>query len=135
MRKIKNCFCGRLKPFEECCGLILKGDKEASTAEELMRSRYSAFVKADVDYLMKSYHSTTRPLSEKKEIKVWVDSVIWLHLQILSTNKGGVSDIEGTVVFKASFLEEGDVKVISENSIFEKEKGKWRYLKEYEPNE
>ena len=100
-----------------------------------MRLRYSAFVKAYVDYFMKSYQRKTRPLSEKKELKVWTKAVIWLHLQILSANKGGVSDIEGTVAFKAFFSEEGDVKVISENSIFEKEKGKWWCLKEYEPNE
>jgi SEC-C motif-containing protein len=132
---MNNCVCGSGKFFEDCCGPLLRGLKEASTAKALMRSRYTAFVKADVEYLMKSCHSSTRDLSQKKEIKTWTTSVTWLCLKISNTNKGTAQDKEGTVAFKASFMEEGQVKVISENSYFVRENGNWRYLKECKSNQ
>ncbi|WP_139959723.1 YchJ family protein [Flavicella sediminum] len=124
------CPCGTGKAYKICCGAIHKGKVKAQTAEELMRSRYSAFTKADGDYLMRSYHSSTKPLSEKKEIVRWAKSVTWLSLLIVAKTKGTVNDTEGTVEFKASFLENGEVKVIYENSYFSKEKGHWVYERE-----
>ncbi|MFC2110085.1 YchJ family protein [Bacteroidota bacterium] len=127
----ENCACGSGKEYKCCCGPIHSGKEKAKTAEELMRSRYTAFTKADGNYLMRSYHSSTRPLSEKKEIVRWAKSVTWLSLVIISKSKGEINDAEGTVEFKASFLENGVVKVIYENSYFSKEKGCWLYVREF----
>ena len=56
------CPCGLNRLYADCCGSILSGRKIAETAEELMRSRYVAFTFADVNYLMRSHHSKTRPV-------------------------------------------------------------------------
>ena len=50
-----------------------------------MRSRYSAFVLANGDYLMATHHKSTRPIKEKKAIVKWAKSVQWLKLEILES--------------------------------------------------
>ncbi len=85
---MKKCPCGSNKDFSQCCEPIIENKKDAATAEELMRSRYTAFTFANIDYLMKSHHSSTRPVNEKREIKEWSQSVTWVNLSISSTEKG-----------------------------------------------
>lgn len=121
------CYCQSQKTFDHCCAPIHKGERVAATAEELMRSRYSAFVVADINYLMRSHHVSTRPVNDKKEMLRWTKSVQWMGLQIVSKSAGQASDTEGHVEFRASYLEQGQPQCIYENSYFVKEKGLWYY--------
>ncbi len=123
-----NCYCGSLKLYSNCCEKAHKNIGEAKTAEQLMRSRYSAFVLANGDYLMQSHHPSTRPLKEKKSIVKWAKSVEWIKLEITETSKGTEKDTKGTVTFNAYFYEKGKVDVISEKSAFLKENNHWTYL-------
>lgn len=123
-----NCPCGSVITYEKCCGAIHLGKKKAISAEALIRSRYTAFTMADGDYLMKSHHSNTRPTSQKKEIVNWAKSVSWVKLDVLYTTMGMPNDLEGTVEFKAYFMENGKMEVIHENSLFKRENDKWVYL-------
>ena len=117
-----KCPCNPAKKYSECCQKAHQNINTVTTAEQLMRSRYSAFVLANVNYLQKSHHSTTRPnKQEKRDIEKWTKSVNWLQLEILNTT-------EDTVEFKASFKENGSVQVIHENSKFCKENNHWVYL-------
>lgn len=122
------CPCGKNIDYNDCCGAIHLSKSKAETAEDLMRSRYTAFTLADGDYLMKSHHSSTRPLSEKKAIVKWAKSVKWIKLEILNTTKGLENDTEGTVEFKAYFETKGKEQFIHENSTFVREANKWVYL-------
>jgi len=123
-----NCYCGTTKTYQDCCEVFHRNNGKTDTAEQLMRSRYSAFVLADGDYLMTTHHSSTRPTKEKKSIVKWAKSVQWIKLEILDTSKGTKNDIEGTVTFNAYFFENGKVDVIHEKSAFVKEDGQWFYL-------
>lgn len=117
-----QCPCNPNKKYADCCKIAHTNIIKVITAEQLMRSRYSAFVLANIDYLQKSHHSTTRPSKkEKKEILAWTKSVEWLKLEVLHSTKN-------TVAFKAYFMENGQIDVIHENSKFEKENGHWTYL-------
>lgn len=124
------CPCGRPKTYVDCCGQIHQNHAKAITAEDLMRSRYTAFVLANGDYLMQSHHSGTRPISEKKEIIRWAKSVKWIKLEVLNTTQGSSNDNEGTVEFKAYFKEGFVTTYIHENSYFTKENGNWMYVGE-----
>jgi len=95
-----------------------------------MRSRYSAFVLANGDYLMKSHHSSTRQLKDKKPMVRWATSVKWIRLEVLNITNGSESDEEGTVEFKALFFENHYLDIIHENSQFIKENDQWVYLGE-----
>lgn len=123
-----NCYCGTQKPYSECCEKAHKNLADAQTAEQLMRSRYSAFVLANGDYLMASHHSSTRPIKEKKAIVDWAKSVQWIKLEIIETSEGKKTDTKGTVTFNAYFFENGKVDIIHEKSAFIKENDHWTYL-------
>jgi SEC-C motif domain protein len=121
------CSCGSNRVAEQCCESILTGKRDAATAEELMRSRYVAYTKADVNYLMRSHHSKTRPMKDRKNIERWAKSVQWMGLVILSTESGKENDDHGMVEFRAIYLENGKLREIHEKSLFEREDGKWVY--------
>lgn len=123
-----DCYCGSLKPYASCCEKAHKNLAEAKTAEQLMRSRYSAFTLANGDYLMASHHPSTRPLKEKKAIVKWAKSVQWIKLEVLDTSEGKDTDSKGTVTFNAYFYENGKVDIIHEKSAFVKENNQWFYL-------
>jgi len=126
----QNCSCGSDNLYGDCCAIAHKNITLVTTAEQLMRSRYTAYVLGDIEYLMKSHHSSTCPVKEKKEILKWTKSVKWLRLEVLITTKGGIDDTMGTVEFKAYFEENGVVAVIHENSKFSHENEHWVYLGE-----
>jgi len=121
------CYCKSGKIYAECCQAIHLGHRQAQTAEELMRSRYTAFATADVNYLMRSHHSSSRPIREKKNILQFARSVDWMGLQIIRTQAGNPDDSEGWVEFKATYLEKGRLCCLHENSYFVKEKNIWYY--------
>ncbi|RED46464.1 SEC-C motif-containing protein [Winogradskyella eximia] len=123
-----NCYCGTNKTYQDCCKVFHLNKGKTETAEQLMRSRYSAFVLADGDYLMATHHSSTRPIKEKKAIVKWAKSVQWIRLEVLETSKGSINDVEGIVTFNAYFFENGKVDVINEKSAFVKENNQWFYL-------
>lgn len=132
MSRSNLCPCDNNISYNTCCGKIHENISLVETAEQLMRSRYTAFTKAMGDYLMLSHHSSTRPLSEKNDIEKWAKSVQWDRLEIISKRKGKASDDVGVVEFKAYFytLSYGNKRLdcIHERSQFEKENGVWMYL-------
>lgn len=123
-----HCPCGTGNPYSACCEPIISGKKDAVTAQELMRSRYTAFTQANVDYLMSSHSVKTRPVKERKSIEKWAKSVIWTGLTILDTQAGEASDEIGYVEFNALYFENGKPQQIHEKSLFQREKGKWVYV-------
>ncbi len=125
--KEERCNCGSGVLYSSCCEVFHRGKEKAITAEQLMRSRYTAFTKADGGYLMRSHHSKTRPIHEKKEIVSWAKSVEWIRLEVLKISLGLENDTEGMVEFKAYFFENGVVQVIHEKSKFLRENGNWVY--------
>ncbi len=128
MIPINACPCGRNKWYTECCEPNHKNVKQAKTAEDLMRSRYTAFTLGKGDYLFKSQSSQTRKSTDIKPIEKWAKSVQWMKLDVLNTTKGGENDTEGTVEFNAYFMEGGKLDTIHENSLFTKENGHWVYV-------
>lgn len=125
-----QCPCNKTRKYNDCCEKAHKNILSVTTAEQLMHSRYSAFVLANIDYLQKSHHSSTRPSKrEKRDIEKWTKSVSWIKLEVLNTTKGKEFDIAGTVEFKAFFMENGNIDVIQENSDFCKENSHWVYWK------
>lgn len=126
--KVDFCPCGRKKQYADCCGKVHQNIVNAITAEDLMRSRYTAFVKADGDYLVKSHHALTRDKIEKDKLVGWAKSVKWLRLEILNTTGGGEADVDGTVEFKAHYRDRSGKRMIHEKSKFVREYGCWSYL-------
>lgn len=116
-----NCYCGSGKPFEACCEPYIKGVKKAPTAEALMRSRYSAYVVHDADYLWATTAPKERKYASKSSILGWAKSNQWIKLEILNAT-------ETTVEFKAYFLDyKLQAQIHHEKSTFIKEGENWYY--------
>lgn len=116
------CYCGNDCSFEECCNLLLTGKKEASSAEELMRSRYSAYVVANANYLINTTHPKHRYLYSKKSILQWSKENTWLKLEVVLAQ-------EKRVVFKAYYIDNSGNEVIHyEDSNFEVFGDRWYYV-------
>src|SRR3712207_6007800 len=99
----RRCPCGTGLPYAECCGRLHEGMAVAATAEQLMRSRYSAFAVGDPAYLLATWHPSTRP----RELTV-DPAVRWTGLDVLGTSGGGLFEAEGTVEFRAWYRHEGE---------------------------
>ena len=125
---MEDCPCGNNKTYAACCKLAHQSHKTVTTAEQLMRSRYTAFTMANGDYLMESHHISTRPVNEKEAIVAWAKSVDWVRLEICSKSAGTAINTTGTVRFKAYFRENGKLNFIKEHSKFIRENDCWYYL-------
>lgn len=98
------------------------------TAETMMRSRYTAYVIGDVDYLIATRHPDFRYLSEADDIRGWIKDVTsWDKLEILVTDKGRSSDAFGFVGFQVFFHQNGHAESMFEYSRFRKHDGRWFY--------
>ncbi len=108
--------------FELCCGRYLGNDlaTPAPTPEALMRSRYSAFVRAHEAYLLATWHTSTRP-----PIALSRDGTQWLGLQVKRTSSEGE---QGVVEFVARYKLQGRAHRLHEVSRFVREQGRWYYL-------
>ena len=122
-----NCTCGLEQPYEECCEPIIKGEKQAETAESLMRSRYSAFAHAEVDWLVDSVHPETREDHDRDSIRVWAVDSQWSSLEIVSTHEGGSDDETGEVEFIANYKDKQGRHRHHELAQFKKHEGQWYF--------
>ncbi|MEQ4519218.1 YchJ family protein [Pseudarthrobacter sp. B907] len=118
-----HCPCLSGEQYEDCCGRYHRGEAAAPTAEQLMRSRYSAFVVLDADYLLRTWHPDTRPAALELD-----PAMQWRRLDIVSGSRGGPLDTEGTVEFKAYFRHDGEAGVHHEISRFRREERRWYYV-------
>ena len=119
------CPCGSALSFDECCGPLLAGRRHAATAEQLMRSRYCAYVLRDRAYLEATWHADTRPADLDLEI---APLPRWTGLSIVGTSRGQTGDSEGTVEFVARYKLNGRAHRIHETSRFVRADGRWLYL-------
>ena len=126
----KFCYCDSGRAFAVCCEPLLLGRQTAETAQELMRSRYSAYATVATGYLLKTTHPSVRKNYSAQNIEDWARSSAWQKLEILSRTRGGKEDARGEVEFKAFYKDpKGTIIVHHELSEFVREGDQWYYLK------
>ena len=124
-----QCYCQSQKSFHECCEPLLKGERKARTAEELMRSRYTAYATAQIDYIQKTLAPESQKNFDRASSLKWAQESEWLGLEILKTQKGEESDSKGTVEFLCRYKTEGETLEHHEVSEFKKNKnGDWVFV-------
>jgi SEC-C motif-containing protein len=107
----RTCPCGSVA-YDDCCGPLHRGERQAATPEELMRSRYSAYALAETDYVWRTWHPRTRPASVTHD-----PTTSWSRLEVLEAH-------DDVVEFRAHH---GD-GVLHERSRFEQRAGRWFYV-------
>ncbi len=125
---MSSCPCGTGLAYEECCGPIIEGTQSALRAEQLMRSRYTAYAIHNIGYLYSSLHPEHRKDYDEKSTRKWAESSQWHNLEILDARGGEEGDTEGTVEFKAAFTEGGTRRVHHEIASFKKDGGRWYFV-------
>ncbi len=121
------CPCGSSKPYSDCCRPLISGERRADTAEQIMRSRYTAFVKKELAWLRDSLHPGHRTDYDEASTRAWAERAEWHGLEILRTENGGPADQEGTVEFVASFTENRVRQEHHELASFQRTNGAWYY--------
>ena len=118
------CPCQSGAQYEDCCGRYHAGPLhlQAPTAEALMRSRYSAFTLALTDYLLATWHASTRPA----RLEAIEPGLKWLGLEVRRHTV--VDDDHASVEFVARSKLAGRAQRLHEISRFVREDGRWFYV-------
>lgn len=123
LEPIELCPCGSGMPYHSCCQPYIEKNSEAPTAEALMRSRYTAFVLSDEEYLRYSWHPDYCPENIRLD-----ENTRWLGLKIVNTAAGNPDDETGEVEFVARSKRHGRATRLHENSRFLRYEKRWVYL-------
>lgn len=129
MNESDFCSCGRRLSFSKCCGPLLKREAEAADPESLMRSRYSAFIHKDIDYLFETLDPQARADFDRSATENWANHSEFLGLEIIKASHEGN---KGLVEFKAKFKklnseDNEEESVHHEVSKFRKHGGVWYF--------
>lgn len=110
------CPCGTGETYDACCGPLLANVAQATSPEQLMRSRYTAFVTGHADHLFRTWHPRTRPDDVRPD-----PATRWTGLRVIAA--------EGdTVEFVARWERSSEGGELHEVSRFEQRAGRWCYV-------
>lgn len=121
-----NCPCGSQQLYQNCCEPFLLEKKSPATPEALMRSRYTAYTLAKIDYIQNTMQGKASKNYDPVSAKVWAQSISWLGLTVISAPTP--TKDTGTVTFIARFHENNKPNAIYECSQFQKINGRWFYV-------
>jgi len=120
----KACPCLSGKNYQDCCGLLHLNHQTANTAEQLMRSRYTAFVMQNMDYLQATLHVSQQQADDVATLQDTMQNTQWIGLTILNHIENG-DDAE--VEFIAFYVDK-PISQLHERSRFTLQQGQWFYL-------
>jgi SEC-C motif-containing protein len=132
-----QCPCGSQQPYGQCCGPLISNQRHAETAEQLMRSRYSAHVVARqepraIDYLMNTWAAEQRQQIDRAAVEDWAVNSQWLGLNVIShTPAGDRATVEFAVSYRSA---DGSPHIHRELSQFCRDKqGRWYFVDGEDP--
>jgi len=123
----KTCPCGSKINYWQCCGHFIEQNHFPQTAEALMRSRYSAYSQAKMEYIQQTMLGEPLQQFELREAKHFAEQSDWQGLTILATRLGQECDEIGQVEFIARYQLMGKPEIMHELSEFRKIEGRWYY--------
>jgi SEC-C motif-containing protein len=120
-----RCACGSNKNFADCCGRYIGNSTPAPDAEALMRSRYVAYTLGCDDYLLATWHPSTRPLTLDTVDKI---ETKWLGLEVKRHAYNLQEPDRAVVEFVARYKVGGRAYRLHEVSRFMREGDQWFYV-------
>lgn len=115
--------------YAACCAPLHEGKAQASSPENLMRARYSAYAKKNMGFIDATQIMQEGETFNQAEALKWAESSEWKGLKIVSTKKGGPTDATGIVEFEAHYQDKASAKdlIHKETALFEKAGGHWKF--------
>lgn len=123
----QKCPCCSGKEYEMCCKPFLEMGQKPQTAEQVMRSRYTAFCVGQINYILESSHPHYRKDIDLKSIRQWSEQSEWVQLEIVNVQNGLGDDDTGIVEFIAHYRQQGHDIKHHEIGHFLKHQGMWYY--------
>jgi len=122
------CPCCSALAYAACCGPLVAGEHLASTTEQPMRSRYTAYAVGALDHVWRSWHPATRPEQVTPD-----PTTTWVRLTVLRVDGGGEDEETGTVEFAARWRARSAgrgtvIGELHEVSRFARRAGRWLYV-------
>lgn len=124
---MEQCPCGSGKEYAQCCEVYITEIEIPKTAEQLMRSRYSAYVKKEISYILRTILPKQRKDIDEEGVRNWSEKTQWRRLEIRKSEKGDTGDTEGTVEFIAYYIDKTLASKHHEVAKFRKYKERWYY--------
>ena len=122
------CPCTSGKMFSECCEPYISGASIPETAEQMMRARYTAHTRIEMDFIVDTHHPDTSGEINVEGTRQWAEQSDWIGMDILNTVKGGTEDRTGKVEFIAHYRDRNGIRQQHhEISLFDKVSGEWRF--------
>ena len=121
------CPCMNALSYKQCCKPFHVNASKPNTAEQLMRSRYSAYYLGLIDYLVMTTHPDTLRSDYRNQLQNTKNDTQWIGLEIIQSSMGRANDKIGKVRFKAQYIENGQEKHMEEHSRFRRYQGNWVY--------
>jgi len=121
---MSDCPCGSGRSYAECCEPLIRGRKKPANAEELLRSRYTAFVKAEIPYIIETTHPRVRNTLNEEEIRRWAVTSRWEKFEIIRQQE---VDDKVEIEFIATYTQKGNYNRHHEIATFSKDKGRWYF--------
>ncbi|EDM83982.1 YchJ family protein [Limnobacter sp. MED105] len=121
--KSQPCPCGK-GDYQVCCQPFHFHPESVPTAEALMRSRYSAYALGLSDYVLLTWHASTRP--KQLDLSDELAQGKWLGLSVKGHwPQGDKAEVEFVARYKPSH---GPASRLHERSRFVQENGQWFYV-------
>jgi SEC-C motif domain protein len=120
------CPCGSGRTFAQCCEPILRQQRPAVSAEELMRSRFTAHAVRDYPHLHRTFLGTARQPYVPEADNDETTDLAWTRL-VVHSHEPGVKPDMAFVDFSAYYADDGAEQVIHEKSEFQCIDGEWFY--------
>lgn len=126
MTSIQACPCGQ-GAYMSCCAPLHQGQQHASSAEQLMRSRYSAFALQQIDYLIQTTALGQQSYLDRDAIADWSQRNTWLQLEVIH-HLAKLDKCHAQVEFKAHYHDGQQAQVHHEISHFVYYAERWYFL-------
>ncbi len=122
---MEECPCGTGKDYKECCKPYHLEEKWPANAEALMRSRYSAYVVKEIDYIAKTHSPKAPTKIDLDATKQWAQDSEWMGLKIIKVEENPENNKRSNIEFIASYNLKGNSCEHHELAEFEKINDKW----------
>lgn len=123
---MEECPCCSQKNYQECCGPFIENSILPNSPEELMRSRYTAFCRKNIDYIIKTMCGAAAENFDILQTKKSCNHIKWIKLNIISTKL--MADGAGFVEFVAHYIIDNKQYILHELSEFHFINKRWYYV-------
>ena len=97
-----QCFCGSKRTFQQCCEPFIQGEQLAKSPEQLMRSRFSAYCRQQIDYIFQTYHPSQQVNNSKQDIANFAKTCHFIKLEVITcTGQTELPDASALKTLKA----------------------------------